>query len=298
MDGDGSRLAFLGFGEAAMAFAPACRARSGHQVRAFDIKTDNPATASAIAADYADHGVEGAANSADALAGADLVLSLVTADRALAAARSAAPALARGALYCDMNSVSPGTKRQAAKAVEDTGARYADVAIMAPVHPRAENVPLLVSGPHAETTLAALADFGFGDITPVGDRVGRASTIKMIRSIMVKGLESLAAECLIAAHRAGVTDQVIWSLTGGGDDWRERGDYALDRMMAHGGRRAAEMAEVIRTLGELDLGGTMAEASRSWQQVIGALDLGPVAGLAGKIAQIEDACEAKGVRLP
>ena len=46
----------------------------------------------------------------------------------------------------------------------------------------------------------------------IGDKVGDASAIKMIRSVMIKGLEALTAECLLAARRAGVADAVLASL--------------------------------------------------------------------------------------
>src|SRR5687768_15416864 len=110
-------LALIGFGEAGMAFAGAWDA----PVHAYDIKTDDPATAEAKSADYAAHGAKGAATLGEALIGAGLIVSVVTADQALAAAEAAAPCLAPGALYCDFNSVAPATKQAAARAIEAAG---------------------------------------------------------------------------------------------------------------------------------------------------------------------------------
>ena len=147
-----------------------------------------------------------------------------------------------------MNSVAPDTKRAAAAAIEAAGGRYVDVAVMAPVHPRGRAVPLLVCGPHAEAARRALARCGFAQC-PDRRRAAsaRASAIKMIRSVMVKGIEALTAECALAAEAAGVRDEVIASLDASwpGADWAERVDYNLDRMMIHGLRRAAEMEEVV-----------------------------------------------------
>ena len=55
--------------------------------------------------------------------------------------------------------------------------------------------------------------------------VGRASSIKMVRSIMVKGLEALTAECSLAAAAAGVSEEVFPSLKSGHPkiDVEERG---------------------------------------------------------------------------
>jgi 3-hydroxyisobutyrate dehydrogenase-like beta-hydroxyacid dehydrogenase len=260
-------LALIGFGEAGMAFASAWDA----PVRAYDIKTDDPATAVAKRADYARHEATGTATLAEALAGADLVISIVTADQSLAAAEAAAPRLSPGALYCDFNSVAPGTKQAAARAIEAAGGRYADVAVMSPVHPARLAVPLLVSGPHAGAAIAALGAIGFSPAKVEGP-VGQASTIKMLRSVMVKGIEALTAECFLAAREAGVAEAVAASLDASwpGTDWAARADYNLGRINAHGLRRAAEMDEAARTLEVLGLGSEMARATAAVQRRLGA----------------------------
>jgi 3-hydroxyisobutyrate dehydrogenase-like beta-hydroxyacid dehydrogenase len=108
-----------------------------------------------------------------------------------------------------------------------------------------------------------------------GPAIGDASTIKMLRSVMMKGLEALTAECLLAARRAGVDGAVIASLQASdpGFDWQRRSAYNLERMTAHGLRRAAEMREVAATLRELGLPDRLAAATADWQDEIGALGL-------------------------
>ena len=209
-------------------------------------------------------------DAAEALAGAELVLSIVTADQALAAAEAAAACLGPGALYCDFNSVAPGTKQAAAQAIETAGGRYADVAVMAPVHPALLAVPLLVSGPHADAVVAALAAIGFSPARVEGP-VGQASTIKMLRSVMVKGIEALTAECFLAARKAGVAEEVAASLDASwaGADWAARADYNLGRMHEHGIRRAAEMDEVAKTLDQLGQSSEMARATATVQRRLG-----------------------------
>jgi len=108
-----------------------------------------------------------------------------------------------------------------------------------------------------------------------GRTVGEASSIKMLRSVMIKGMEALTAECMLAARRAGVERSVLASLQASdpGIDWTARSAYNLERMMVHGTRRAAEMAEVAATLRDLGLPDRMASAIADWQRQIGALDL-------------------------
>ena len=276
-------IALIGFGEAAMAFSPSLRGT----LRAYDIKTARPDLASAKRADYAAHGVKGCDTPDAALTGANAALSLVTADQALAAAESAP--IAAGLLWFDMNSVAPDTKRSAAAAVEARGGRYVDVAIMSPVHPAGTGAPLLVAGPHAADGAAFLRGIGFGTVRVVEGPVGHASSIKMIRSVMVKGIEALTAECVLAARKAGVLDDVLASLDAGppASDWPDRADYNLDRMMAHGLRRAAEMEEVVKTLEALGTGSAMTRGTVERQRAIGALNLSPPAGLAAKLALLD-----------
>src|SRR3546814_1304716 len=103
-----------------------------------------------------------------------------------------------------MKSVSPGTKRMTAAKIDGAGGRYVDVAIMAPVSPQALGVPLLLAVPHAPAVGDALAAAGFTNIDVAGARLGDASEGKMNRSVIVKGIEALTAEAMIAAERAGV----------------------------------------------------------------------------------------------
>ena len=145
---------------------------------------------------------------------------------------------------------------------------------MAPVHPRLHRTPLLISGPHATDAAAALAALGMAAAIHEGP-VGSASAVKMIRSIMVKGLEALVCECVLAGRKAGVDEVVLASLeeTFPGFDWRKRSAYMLERVMRHGLRRAAEMREVALTVDLAGLDGAMSRAAVGWQQRLGELRL-------------------------
>ncbi|WP_188054131.1 NAD(P)-dependent oxidoreductase [Sphingosinithalassobacter sp. CS137] len=270
------RICWIGFGEAGATFATGLESPGV----AFDVREDG-----AMRNAMAEAGVEYAATSVDAARGADLILSLVTADQALAAATDAARAPLAGALYCDMNSVAPDTKRAAAESIAAAGGRYVDVAVMAPVRPKGRAVPLLVSGPDAHAAADALEQAGFASIEVAGERIGDASAVKMIRSVMVKGIEALSAECVLAADAAGVLDRVIASLDASwpGADWSRRFDYNLDRMLVHGSRRAAEMDEVARTLDALGTGSPMSRATAQRQREIGNRSLGAPATLSAKL---------------
>lgn len=283
------RLALIGFGEAATAFVGGWAQRPV-EIRAYDIKTDSEHARGSKWREYAAAHVTGARSAKEALEDADAVLSLVTADQALRVAEAGAPHLANGALWYDMNSVAPDTKRAAARAVEAAGGRYVDVAVMSPVHPSRANVPLLVSGRHAASAVDGLMSIGFTSVRIVAGDVGRASSIKMIRSVIVKGIEALTAECVLAAGAANVLDEVLASLDASPPPpaWTERADYNLDRMMVHGLRRAAEMEEVVKTLDALGTGSAMTRATVARQRAIGRLHLRSTGALVDKIGAVLD----------
>ncbi|MDQ8757421.1 DUF1932 domain-containing protein [Sphingosinicella sp. LHD-64] len=250
-------FALIGFGEAGKSFASAgCW---GGQARVFDTQDR--------AADYAEVGVSGCASNADAVCEVAYIQSLVTADQALTAAQTSAASIAPGTFYFDMNSVAPDTKRAAAEAIEAAGGYYFDVAIMAPVNPARLAVPLLLSGGRAEAGVSSLAELGFSNVRAVGNAVGQASAIKMIRSVMVKGIEALTAEMMLGADAAGVTDDVLASL---GEGWAAKAEYDLERMRSHGRRRAAEMEEVARTLSALGVEPLMTRSTILRQRGIAA----------------------------
>ncbi len=236
-------ITLLGYGEAGRTFARSAGWESLAQV--FDVKTDQPYTRDAMLSDYVADAVAGAENLEAAVSGSSVILSLVTTDQALTTARNTAQHILPKAYYFDMNSVAPDTKREAGNLIDEAGGRYVDVAVMAPVNPARLAVPLLLSGHRAAEGATVLSDLGFANIRVVNGDVGRASAIKMIRSIMIKGQEALTAEMMLAARQADVVDEVLGSL---GDGWEAKADYNLERMRTHGNRRAAEMEEVAKTL--------------------------------------------------
>lgn len=268
------KVGLIGFGEAAMAFALGWNGGVARVLAAYDIKTDTKALRQQMLADYAKARVEAADSAENLSQGATTIFSLVTANQAGQAALSVCNSLENDAFFFDCNSCSPGTKRDAAQVIEAAGGRYVDVAVMAPVYPKLHQVPLLISGPHS-TDAARFLRAADMNVSIVEGEIGAASAIKMIRSIMVKGIEALSAECFLASRKAGIDPVILQSLDQSYPEfhWAEKAAYNLERMMAHGKRRAAEMHEVVKTVEELGLSGDMSHASALWQQRIGDLEL-------------------------
>ena len=263
-------LAFIGFGEAGQAIADGLRETGVEQISAWDILLPKPQgdklrhAAAAI-------GVRCATSAADAVRGADMIVSAVTAASSVEAAQSVGAHVAGTPYFLDINSVSPGRKQATAKLLGDT-ARYVDVAVLAPIHPARHRTPMLLAGPHAAAVAPSLAALDMR-VTIAGPETGAAAAIKMVRSVMIKGIEALTLECFLAAARAGVVDEVAASMKNNypGLDWGKIVPYNLERMANHGERRAAEMEEVVDTLRELGVEPLMTSATVKRQREMGQI---------------------------
>ncbi len=263
------KIGFIGFGEAARAFAGSLRNQNGLSFCAYDIlqgrSRDAPLRAAAERL-----GVDLMEDPESVAADADWIFSAVTASDALDAAQSVAGLLGDDQVFIDINSVSAGRKREAANAV---GADYVDMAVMAPVTPAGHRTPVLVAGPSCAKVENRMTELGF-NFQIAGPEIGDATAIKMVRSMFVKGLEAVTVQALLAARASGCLDAVLASLSGSYPqfDWSKFPHYHLERVARHGVRRAAEMEESAASMRELGLpaGHALGQAIAGLQHEIGS----------------------------
>lgn len=282
-----THVAIIGFGEVGPIFARAL-AQSGIHVATFDIKLDDDTTRAAILKRASDSGAHAAQNLPAALNGAQLVFSAVTASQAEAVASACAPRLAAGQTFVDLNSVSPAVKQRNSKAVESHGAHYVEAAVMAPVPPQGIRVPMLLGGRTAAQAADTLNALGMR-AQAVAAEVGLASAIKLCRSIMIKGMEAMCVQSMLAAREFGVDDRVLASLAASfpGIGWDSGYEaYLIGRVVEHGQRRSEEMREAAAMLDGLGMSSELANAIANIQEQ-----------LAARAAPLLDSLDEKG-RLP
>jgi 3-hydroxyisobutyrate dehydrogenase-like beta-hydroxyacid dehydrogenase len=256
-------VGFIGFGEAGSTIARGLRSAGLERIFAYDIKPKTSDVATIV-------------DSPQALAAAsDLIFSTVTSSSALDAARQHAPFLTPRHTYADLNSVSPALKQDIDRVVTATGASFVEVAVMAPVSPYGHKVPMLLGGAGAEAFAEAMTPFGMKMEILEGAKVGSAAAVKMCRSIVVKGIEALLLECVMAATKFDADGLVFASLkeTWPGIDWKKLADYTSGRVVVHGERRAREMEEVAETLKAIGIDPIMAEATARRQDWAAQMDL-------------------------
>jgi 3-hydroxyisobutyrate dehydrogenase-like beta-hydroxyacid dehydrogenase len=248
-------LGFMGFGEAAPAIAEGLAEAGAENLYTFDIayRSDPDRFAPRMARS----GTRMTKNPAELASCCRLIFSLVTCTEAVPAAASIAEHLTPDHIYVDMNSASPEVKRQVGGIVEKSGARFVEAAVMSVVPPLRHRVPVLLCGEAAPGLVSILEPFGM-NLEVLGEQIGAASATKMFRSVMVKGMQALFIECLLAARHFGTEKRVLDTVTASypGIDWNEFADYLIGRSALHAGRQSREMEEVSHTLesiGELPL---------------------------------------------
>ena len=282
------RVAFVGFGEVAAVFSAALR-ESGVEVAAYDLLLDQAHGLVSLEGRALAEGIA-FGPLAEAIAGADTVLSTVTTERAEEAARACAAHLKLGQVYLDLNATSPAVKRRIAAIVEAAGAGFVEGAVLGAVGVTGAATRILLGGARGQEAAQVLGARGL-DARFYSAEVGKASAFKMLRSVFSKGLEALVLEFLIAARRAGLKE----------DLWREVCDllernpfeqvaanWVRSHALAHE-RRYHEMVQVAEVLRELGLEPVMTAATEALFER--SLSLGLAAAFAEKPETMDEVIE-------
>jgi 3-hydroxyisobutyrate dehydrogenase-like beta-hydroxyacid dehydrogenase len=251
------KICLLGLGEVGRTLAEDLRA---HQLSAWDLRFADARSAPSAA--RRERGLASPENPCAAVRDAQIVISAVTAAQDEAAARSVAPGLRAGAFFVDLNSASPGMKQATAALIEAAGGRYVEAVVMSPIANKRIASPVLLGGPHARAFLPAAREIGFTGATVFADTIGPASATKMCRSVIIKGLEALLTESMLAARHYGVESTVLASLSDffPGQDWRALSRLMISRGLLHGTRRAEEMREAAATVAQAGIEPLMSQA--------------------------------------
>ncbi len=264
---DISTVALLGLGEAGTAIARGLaehwrgQAKEHHIIAVDKAQKDN-IRGPAITRRAAEIGVEINDHYTEALSAANIVFSVVTGIDAADAASSAKGLLKPGTLYLDVNTLTGKQTSDIELRMKNSGLNYIDVAAMGGFSTYGHRAPLVLSGEKAEQAAAWMQPLGF-DVTVMSDRAGDASAVKIIRSIMVKGLEALGVECMVAAHRAGLINEVLDCFS----DIDSRTFAGMVKSLTashtnHAKRRMEEVDKVIENLTELGMEPIMSTGTR------------------------------------
>ena len=214
-------------------------------------------------------GVQRIVRIADAVATADLVVSLVGASSGEFVVDRALPAMDAGGIFVDMNTAAPQYKIAMAERAAGRGIRFADAAILAPV-PRARiETELLLCGDGAHDAKALLDTLG-APSSIVGAEAGLAAGLKLLRSVFMKGMAAVVMESLEAAEAAGAGEWVMGQIAAELDGMEAA---SIPRMIegtrTHAVRRDLEMRDARDYLQKLGAAHAMTDATiRTLQGIV------------------------------
>ena len=242
------RITVIGLGEAGSIYASALTDQ-GHTVTGYD---PGPAPTP--------QGIERAGSATAAVEGAELVLVLTSASVGPAVAESVLDSLGEGIVYADCTSATPEAMRTMGATVGETGARFADVAILGPMNIGGATTDLIASGAGAALVERVCGPLG-AHVEVLDGAPGEATARKLLRSTLMKPLASVVCEAVVAGRAAGVEawvrEQVAAQLTGG----EELVDRFLNGTVKHAARRAQEVNSTAAYLDSLGVPNEMAKAS-------------------------------------
>src|SRR5258708_7778388 len=290
-------IALLGFGEAGSAIARGLASEKGwrgpskpgdnapRRVIAIDPALDKDARGTALGKEARRLEIAIADRYTEALGEADLVICAVQGEHALNAASSAAPLMKKGAHYLDLCTVTGRMADEDRAAIEAKGGVYIDVAVMGGFFKSGIRAKMLVAGGAAEAAVAWMNANGF-DAKYLGARPGSASSVKMVRSVLMKGLEALGVEALVTAERQGILEEVLDCLS---DvdlvPFREHLSSLVQTHVVHARRRWEEMGLVAKTLRETGVEPKMTEVTQ--QTLRRSVEAG-IAPADGKVPKLDE----------
>ncbi len=242
-------IAILGLGEAGSHFAQDL-VKMGIKVVAYD---PNPFRKLAAA-------IELKSSNAEAVKEAEIIFSVNLSSVSEDIAREVLPFLNETKIYLEMNTSSPEKKINIYEILKPSGVKYVDLAIMAPVPPKGILTPFLASGNGAKKFQEKTKDFNL-NLEILSSKVGEASTRKLLRSIVYKGVAAVICEAVEAGKAYDLEPYIreqISSVIGGNDDLIDR---FLEGSRTHAERRLHEMEAVVEMLQSKEIKPFMAEAT-------------------------------------
>jgi len=199
-------------------------------------------------------------NNREAVREAEVIFSVNWSSVSESIALEISPELNRDKLFLEMNTSSPELKKSIYSLIQHTEVQFVDLAIMAPVPPKGIHTPMSASGPGAHTWGLLSHNIGL-DTEILGKEVGEASSRKLLRSIMYKGMAALIGEALDSAKKMGMEMYMrnqINSLIGGNDEIINR---FITGTWDHAERRMHEMEAVVDMLVENGIDPIMTRAT-------------------------------------
>ncbi|MES2518570.1 MAG: NAD(P)-binding domain-containing protein [Bacteroidota bacterium] len=202
-------------------------------------------------------------SNAEAAQNADVIFSVNLSSVSEEIARELIPVLKSHQFFCEMNTSSPEKKKNIAEILKNSGVKMIDLAIMAPVPPKGILTPFLAAGDNSVEFIEQMKPLNLNLSLVENGKIGDAATMKLLRSIVYKGVAAVICEAVEAGEAFGMEAYIreqITSIIGGKDDLINR---FVEGSKTHALRRMHEMEAVIEMLDEKGLDPIVTRGTRN-----------------------------------
>lgn len=268
------RLGLVGYGEIGSTVGAGLRKAGLESVVCYDKYAFDGPYADLIQGRASEAGVRLVRSNQELADAADLIVSFTPGSASLESAAAFAPCLGKRHVFADFASATPKIKIGVAEQLKDTGALLGDGSIEGtPLHGYA--MAMLSSGPAGQRVSDALVPWGM-KIAFVGETLGRASAIKIIRSVLIKGIEALTDEMMLAARKYGIDEVVLASASKTlARPWMDTVQSLTPSGVIHAKRRAEELEMSAEAVADAGIDPIMARAVAArlrWKEGLGLKD--------------------------
>lgn len=165
-------------------------------------------------------------------------------------------------LFIDLSTAKPDVKKEISVIIENKKAKYVDVAVLGSVPVKKHLVPMMLSGSGAIQMMELFNSFSM-DMQMISEEAGKASLVKLCRSIYMKGLAALSIEMTEVADAYGVKDLVYDSLAKSmdNDEFKVYTPRLINGTKKHLVRRTAEVEECLEIINKTGGDGFMTRAT-------------------------------------
>jgi 3-hydroxyisobutyrate dehydrogenase-like beta-hydroxyacid dehydrogenase len=255
------KVGFIGFGEVATSISSGLREIGFSDLFAYHHQGLN--VSDAISQKAKELGVQLMTSPERLAEQCDVILNVTRASAVKDTALTILPFLNNDHLYVDLNSCSPSLMKEIAYFYKNNEISFIDGVLMAPLPLTKHRVPIIVSGLGSHRLKEVLTPLEM-NIEVMSDEPGDASSVKMVRSLFMKGLAALLIETFVAAKLSGeVYDKVVESMK---KTMSTPFDTLLDRFLTgtiqHADRRVGEMDNAISFISENGMEPVMTKATR------------------------------------
>lgn len=245
------RLGLVGYGEIGSTVGRGLRGAGLESIASYDKYAFDGPYAELIQSRAREAGVTLVRSNLELADAADVIFSVTPGSASLESAEAFAPCLTSRHVFTDFASATPKIKIGVAQRLAGAGALVGDGSI--------EGTPLqgysmrmLSSGAAGQRVCDLLVPWGM-QIEFVGDKLGTASGIKILRSVLIKGIETLTDEMLLAARHYGLDEIVLASASKTlARPWMDTVASLTPSGVIHAKRRAEELemsAEAVADAG-------------------------------------------------